>query len=248
MSLKGVKYGLYIATPVYGEEVNVGYMDSIVQLSKEFQKGGIASVRQHIMHTSLIVKARNDSLSNFMNETELDYFIFIDADISFNPLDVIKLMNHDKPLVAATYPKKHLNWAEIHNCFVTDMPDTSKELIEKTSEYTIYHKKKKKLEDGLLEVDRVGTGFMMIKRSLVEKLEKKYPELMYKENGKKGYGFFETMIKRKEHLSEDYAFCERVKSVKEKVYIDPSIEINHHGGNIKFYGNYQNHLTYGNKK
>ena len=56
------------------------------------------------------------------------------------------------------------------------------------------------------------------------------------------------MIKRKEHLSEDYAFCERVKSVKEKVYIDPSIEINHHGGNIKFYGNYQNHLTYGNKK
>ena len=223
MSLKGVKYGLYIATPVYGEEVNVSYMDSIVQLSKEFQKGGIASVRQHIMHTSLIVKARNDSLSNFMNETELDYFIFIDADISFNPLDVIKLMNHDKPLVAATYPKKHLNWAEIHNCFVTDMPDTSKELIEKTSEYTIYHKKKKKLE-------------------------KKYPELMYKENGKKGYGFFETMIKRKEHLSEDYAFCERVKSVKEKVYIDASIEIIHHGGNIKFYGNYQNHLTYGNKK
>ena len=60
MNLKGVKYGLYIATPIYSEEVKVGYMDSIIKLGTEFKKAGIPLIRQHIMHTSLITKARNE--------------------------------------------------------------------------------------------------------------------------------------------------------------------------------------------
>tara|TARA_B110000211_G_scaffold20968_1_gene21739 strand:+ start:90 stop:842 length:753 start_codon:yes stop_codon:yes gene_type:complete len=248
MNLKGVKYGLYIATPIYSEEVNIGYMDSIIKLGTTFSKAGIPLIRQHIMHTSLITKARNECLSNFMNNTDLEYFIFIDSDISFNAKDVIKLMNYDKPIVAGTYPKKVLNWMDIQNCFYNDTPEDTKELLKKTSQYTIYEKQDAIIKDGLLEVNRVGTGFMMIKRSLVLKLAKKYPELMYKENGKKGYGLFECAIINKEHLSEDYAFCERVKSIGEKVYIDPKLNLIHHGGNINFYGNFKDHLDYGNKK
>ena len=250
MNLKTQKYGLYIATPIYSEEVNVAYMDSMIMLSKELQKAGIPCIRQHILHTSLITKARNECISNFMNNTKLDYFLFIDADIGFNALDVIKLMNYDKLLVAGTYPKKTLSWEEIQKCLFNDTPESSKELIEKTSQYTIYEKEngKKCKDTGLLEVERVGTGFMMIKRDLIKKIAKKFPELIYKENGKKGYGVFESAIMNKEHLSEDYAFCERAKSVGEKVYIDPQIKLNHHGGNITFYGNYKNHLAYGNKK
>ena len=243
-TLKGVKYGLYIGTPVYSEEVKVAYMDSMVSLSREMQNAGIPVIRQHIMNTSLITKARNECLSNFMNNTSLDYFIFIDADISFDPLDVIKLMNYDLPFIAGTYPKKSLNWQEIQQCFVYDTPESSKELFEKTSQYTIYEKNRQKIKDNLLEVNRVGTGFMMFKRDLIKKLEKKYPELMYEENGNKGYGFFESEIKNKEHISEDYAFCERVKSVGEKIMIDTSINLIHHGGNVNFYGNYNNYKIF----
>ena len=248
--IKNQQFGLYIATPVYSEDVKVAYMDSILNLSKELQKAGIPSVRQHILHTSLITKARNECISNFMNNTKFDYFLFIDADISFNALDVIRLMNFDKPLVAGTYAKKHLRWEEIQRCLYNDVPESSKELLQKTSEYTIYDLKENKRckETNLLEVERVGTGFMMIKRDLIKKLAKKYKKLMYKENGKKGYGLFESDIINKEHLSEDYAFCERVKSIGEKVYIDPTINLIHHGGNINFYSNYQTHLKYGNKR
>ena len=65
---------------------------------------------------------------------------------------------------------------------------------------------------------------------------------MYKENRKEGYGLFESAIMNKEHLSEDYAFCERVKGVGEKILIDPAIELTHNGGNIKFYGKYSQTL------
>ena len=248
--LKNQKFGLYIATPIFNDEVKVSYMDSILNLSSELAKAGIPSIRQHIMNTSLITKARNECLSNWMNTTKLDYFLFIDADIGFNALDVIKLMNYDKPLVAGTYPKKHLDWQEIQNCLYNDVPESSKELFEKTSQYTIYDLKENKRcrETNLLEVERVGTGFMMIKRELIQKLAKKYKKLIYKENGKKGYGMFETMIKNKELISEDYSFCERVREIGEKVYVDTDIQLTHTGGNIKFYGNYQKYLDYANKK
>ena len=79
---------------------------------------------------------------------------------------------------------------------------------------------------------------MMIKRSLVKKLEKNYPELIYNENGKKGYAFFESGVIDKNHVSEDYSFCEKVRAIGEKVYIDPKINLTHNGGNMVFYGNY----------
>ena len=247
-TLKGVKYGLYIATPFYSEDVKVQYMESMISTHNTMNKAGIRIVNQFLYNTSLITKARNECISNFMNKTDLDYFLFIDSDISWDGNDIIKLMNYDKPLVCGTYPKKHLNWMEIQKAIMNNEVETSKNLIEKTSEYTIYEKEGAKLKDGLLEVNRVGTGFMMIKRDLIKKLAKKYKELMYDEKGEKGYGFFESSIMDGQHLSEDYSFCERVKSIGEKVYIDPSIELSHHGGNIRFYGNYNEHLKYGNKK
>jgi len=142
--LRTQQYGLYIATPIYNDEVKVAYMDSILNLSSELAKAGIPSIRQHIMNTSLISKARNECLSNWMNTTKLDYFLFIDADIGFNAMDVIKLMNYDKPLVAGTYPKKCLDWQEIQKCLYNDVPESSQELFEKTSEYTIYDLKENK--------------------------------------------------------------------------------------------------------
>ena len=98
---------------------------------------------------------------------------------------------------------------------------------------------------------------MMIKRTLLAKMEKHYPDLMYKmekkegginEKRKKGYGFFDSRLIDKEHISEDYSFCEYVKETKTKIYIDPKINLEHHGGNISFFGNYLKHIDYGNSK
>ena len=53
-----------------------------------------------------------------------------------------------------------------------------------------------------------------------------------------GYTFFDTMLLENNQIGEDYAFCERVKSIGEKVYIDPTINLIHHGGNINFYSTF----------
>ena len=249
MSTKEQKFGVYIGTPLYNSEVHLAYLDSIVSLSKKLQKANIPCLRQHVIHCSLITKARSMCISSFMNNTNLDYFLFIDADIGFKASDVIKLMNHDKLLIAGVYPRKQLMWNNIQECFYQRAPKSNVEIFEKTSDYAVNNKGKDMIiKDELLEVNRVGAGFMMIKRDLIKKLEKKYPELIYEEHGEKGYGFFESAVINKEHVSEDYAFCDKVKSIGEKIYVDPSIKLTHNGGNLTYYGDYKNHLKYINNK
>ena len=250
-----IKNGLCICTPFYSEDVKVQYMTSLVQTHAEFQRAGIPIMNIYLYNTSLITKARNTLVSKFMQETDFEYMIFIDSDIEWKPKDLIKLMNYDKQIIGATYPKKILDWQEIQKAIIRNKVDNPMDLIEKTSHYTIWDKKKNVLSNGLMEIERLGTGFMMIKRSLLEKMEKQYPNLMYEmeekgknEKRKKGYGFFDSRLINKEHISEDYSFCEYVKDTKTKIYIHPKIHLNHCGGNITFSGNYSKHIAYGNKR
>ena len=244
---KSKTYGVCIGTPFHGETVSVQYMESLMKTHLYFAKSGIPVMNIFLYNCSLITKARNDIISQFLNNTEFEYFIFIDSDISFEPEDILKLMNYDKELIGATYSKKALNWTEIQRAIHHGLADSVGELITKTSEYTVYdEKKEQKKSDKLLEVRRLGTGFMLIKRGLLLKMKKHFKNLIYKmdDNKSKGIAIFESEVKNGEHLSEDYAFCERVIEIGGKVLIDPNIRLGHHGGNLEFFGKYQNKLIY----
>lgn len=247
MVKKNRKYGICIGTPFYGETVNVQYMESLMKTHIYFAKAGIPVINIFLYNCSLITKARNDIISQFLNNTDLDYFIFIDSDMSFKPEDILKLMNYDKEVVGATYPKKSLNWTEIQRAINYNLAESVGELITKTSEYTVYDTNKlNKKPKKLMEVRRLGTGFMLIKRSLLLKMKKHFKKLIYKmeDSKSKGIAIFESEVKNGEHLSEDYAFCERVREVGVKILIDPKIHLGHHGGNLSFFGNYKNKLIY----
>ena len=244
---KSKTYGLCIGTPFYGESVNVQYMESLMKTHIAFAKAGIPIINIFLYNCSLITKARNDIISQFLNNTKFENFMFIDSDMSFEPQDILKLMNYDKQVDGATYSKKAINWKEIQRATHHGLAESVGELLTKTSEYTVYDEKiEGKKHDKLLEVRRLGTGFMLIKRPVLLKMKKHFKKLIYTmdDKKKKGIAIFESEVKNGEHLSEDYAFCERVKEVGEKVYIDPNITLGHHGGNLSFFGNYKNKLIY----
>jgi hypothetical protein len=244
---KDQKYGLCIGTPFTGEKVNVQYMESMIKTHNYFRKAGIPLLNIYLYNCSLITKARNDIISQFYNKSTLDYFIFIDSDMSWNPEDIVKLMNDDKEVIGATYPKKVINWREIQQCTRYGLADNVGEMLNKTSEYTVWIKNKPEgKKQKLIKVNRLGTGFMMIKRSVIKKLKRKFKDLIYlmDDQKSKGIAIFESQVKNGEHLSEDYAFCERVQEVGTDILINPSLEINHHGGNMTFNGNFKNKLKY----
>lgn len=245
-----------VATPCYGGVLSVYYFKSFLDLVKEFNNRGVDYILQMIANESLITRARNTIVSNFYrfkdDKGTLDYLLFIDSDIQFDADAVTRLIAHDKDVVVAPYPLKMINFNQVEYQSLS-----ARDLAMNTTEYVINLKfgsdeERQKgqihLREGLMEVVDGGTGFMLIKRSVIEKMIKHYPELAYKNDAHEvkldgttsfdtvntNYALFDTMIdtEDKRYLSEDYAFCRRWQEIGGRVWLDPFITLNHVGNHI----------------
>ena len=89
--MKNKKYGVMIATPCYGGQLTEAYLHGILSLSIEAQKKNIQIHLNTIGNESLITRARNTLVSQFLDNVDQDpnkftHLMFIDSDIGFNPL------------------------------------------------------------------------------------------------------------------------------------------------------------------
>lgn len=237
---------LFIATPMYGGNCMEPYFRSCIQLITFFNKHGISLAFGTIANESLIPRARN-VLVNYFLSSEFTHLLFIDGDIEFSVEDVLKLYAHNKDVIVGAYPKKGLNWQNVRNN-VLHKPDqqyTDREIAAMGSDYAINFKfidrdaRSIAIENGLIKLHDAGTGFMMIKRSTIERMIQAYPDLKYVNDvninnpklGDNYYSFFDTMIDPtdRRYLSEDYTFCRRWQDLGGDIYLDPTISLNHYG-------------------
>jgi hypothetical protein len=186
--------------------------------------------------------------------------MFIDADIEFQVEDVIKLIAHNKDVAVGAYPKKGVNWQRIRESVrLKDDAYTDQQIASFGSDYAINFKfinrdaKQIAIEQGLIRLHDGATGFMMIKREVIDKMITAYPELKYNndlntppELNPHFYAFFDTMIdpKDKRYLSEDYTFSRRWQDIGGEIWLDPSISLNHYGS-FNFQGNPQQIIQIG---
>ena len=236
---------LFIATPCYGGQVNVFFMESIINLVMECQKHRIICSFFKIPFESLIPRARNVCASAFIKST-CTHMIFIDSDIEFNALDVIQMINTDVDLIGGSYPTKGLN----SKLFEQNKNSSSsyKDIISKSVNYTSKQFKSKVTEKNKkkLECSYIATGFMLIKRNVFTRLIEINGETIkyindipaYKQYtvNDELYDFFQTKIIDKKYVSEDYGFCKLWDSIGGKIYTDLTIKLNHIG-NMTYYGN-----------
>ena len=222
---------IFLATPCFGGMVCQEFMQSVLCTLHTCMTKGIGLQVSLIGNESLITRGRNQLVSEFMS-TDSTHLMFVDSDIDFSPIEIMKLLEHDKDVTVGAYPLK----------------------MEPIN-YVINMSKTPKAEDSLLEVNDAGTGFMMIKRQAIEKMQKAYPELQYgtdldgdtyrkdladdDEKRKKLknnlYSLFDTSHDKENnnaYLSEDYTFCRRWQKIGGKVWLDPTIKLNHVGRKV----------------
>ena len=97
---------LFLSTPCYGGLCLEKYMRSIVRLQLLLIKEGIQLMLDTTENESLVHRARNVSIGRFMQKTDADFFMFIDADIEFDPTSVVRLVKSGHDVSVAVYPKK----------------------------------------------------------------------------------------------------------------------------------------------
>jgi hypothetical protein len=182
--------------------------------------------------------------------------LFIDSDIHYNPQDVIALLALDKDVIGGPYPKKAINWNNIAQAARQNPDMPANELEQLVGEYVfnVVHGTQKFTVNEPLEVMEIGTGFMMIKRDVFEKMKVEYPMIHYKPDhvGQANFdgtryihAFFDTVIDTKEsitgggsdrYLSEDYMFCQMWRKMKGQIHLCPWMKTQH-VGSYAFTGN-----------
>jgi hypothetical protein len=103
---------LFLSTPCYGGLCLEKYMSSIIKLQLLLIKEGIQLYLDTTENESLVHRARNVAVGRFMQKTDCEYFMFIDADIDFEAESVVRLIKSDHDLSVACYPKKVVMWEQ----------------------------------------------------------------------------------------------------------------------------------------
>lgn len=239
------KLRILIATPSYDAQVHTGYAISLVKTYAYFQKSSqVDIVHQFRLNDCSIPRARNHFAAYFLSDPTLTHLLFIDADINWAAEDVGKLINSNKPIIAATFPKKKYLWEKLRSKEMRELVMNDKlsasefqRLIKAgLVDYAINFGESREMKNNIIEVKHVATAFMLLERQVLEKMCSAYPERKidnFKELpshvAKYFYSFFEQENVDGEYLSSDYSFCRLWEKMGGKIYADLSITLLHHG-------------------
>lgn len=230
---------VFVATPCYGGLVTQTYMQSVIALMQHSAISGTRMTLAMLGNDALITRSRNTLLSTFLNDTDATHLMFIDADIGFEPDHIDRLLSADKPLVAGLYPLKALDWTRA-------TPTSSETAEESALHYVGDPGQGTSRDNGFARADYAGTGFMLIRRDVIEAMIEAYPSLRYNhihaypraKAVSQQYALFECLIEPDTgiYLSEDFAFCRRWREMGGEIWVDLMGKLTHTGSHI-FQGN-----------
>ena len=248
---------LFIASPQYGGQCFGLYMKACLDLQMLCLQYGVEVRFSFLFNESLITRARNYLSDQFLS-SGYTHMLFIDADVHFNPVDVLDLIVRDFDLSGMPYPKKSISWKNVALA-ARKHPDLDpNELANVVGDFVfnVASGTTKIQVNEPLEVLEIGTGMMLIKRCVFEKMMVVYPTMRFRPDfiGQENFDanryihiFFDTIVDTKDsptggstdrYLSEDYAFCQLFRKAGGKIFLCPWMRTQH-VGTYAFTGNMQ---------
>jgi len=181
------KRKLFVATPMYGGACAGMFCRSTNDLSALAVHYGVEVKYYYLFNESLITRARNYCVDEFLR-SDCTHLMFIDSDIGFNSNDVMTMLalmseESEYDILCGPYPKKCISWEKIKMAVDKGFADQDASVLEKFVGDYVFNPANGKNEIKIAEPAEVlesGTGFMMIKRSALEKMTTEYPHLMYR--------------------------------------------------------------------
>jgi hypothetical protein len=161
-------------------------------------------------------------------------------------LNLVRILDYNQDVVCGCIPQKRLFLENLLGLDLTNM--TLEEIQSKILSFNYNVSHINTMNNGFMQVDQAATGFMCIRRNVLEQMMEKYPEQQYIESDIPSlYTFFDCVIdESKKYLSEDFAFCEKWRAIGGKIWIDTTQPLTH-CGTFKFKGNLKHIINSDNK-
>ena len=240
-----------ILTPCYGGVSFIEYVTSLINTLNMFRSLGINIKIEFCRNDSLVSRARNNLVAKALNDPKVTHILFIDNDIIWEPVSVLKLLIADKAIIGGVYPLKNYFWNKLTEPNIVknwiDAKNSSmlKDII--SDEGIVQNKLLKynlnllpeglTIENNIGRVKHIATGFMMIKRDTLEKMFAAFPSTKYTddvsflrpEENRFAYALFDCGVEDDHYYSEDWMFCSRWSKMGGEIWVDISINLTHIG-------------------
>jgi hypothetical protein len=205
---------VHIMMPCYGGMLTESTFMSYIKWANLCRQLNIDWTMETMTNESLISRARNTLTAKFLLNKDSTHLMFIDADIGWEPWHLLVLLDRQKDVIGGLYPMKSLPVKWCVNGF-----DGAEEG-----------------PNGLQEVTKTGTGFLLIKRDVFEKMDK-HPAVKPFNNDigldpalnpyMKTY--FDTAVRENRYYSEDWTFCENWRDLGGQIWVDKRVLLKHTG-------------------
>jgi hypothetical protein len=242
-----------VGTPCFGGVVGQEFAMSLINLTAAAPVAGYDVKVIMLGNDALITRGRSAIVAKFLDNPATTHLLFIDADITFSPDQVTRMLRFDKDFVAGLYPAKILDWQQLAQRF----GHTGESLEEAGLSYVadICTGSDLKNDQGFATGNYAGTGFWLIKRAVFERMFTAHPELKYSalhafprptQPSNNLYALFDCLIEPGTgvYLSEDYAFCRRWRALGGEIWLDLQSRLTH-TGSYSFRGNAGPHYAAG---
>ena len=229
-----LKPSVFVGMPCY-DSVKGETVMSLLKLFDKFRSSAIKS-QFRMINSSLVTHGRNMVTCGFLH-SNYDYLLFVDADVSFEPEAILKMLITQKDVICTPYRLK---------------------LADLKIKYPVSFKKPEniKVEElgmvDVVEIEAGPAGLMLIHRKVFEKLMKKHsdykinipdPKLKEMNDEVMGvpteedpistylYNFWDTSfyLGSGAWKGEDLAFCDLVRGAGFQIYANIDSMTTHHG-------------------
>lgn len=233
------KKHIFVATPMYGGMCSGYFTNSLISMTNVMKQVGWDMSFSSMFNESLIQRGRNALAHQFL-KSPCTHLMFIDADIKFDAAQIPPMVDADVDIICGIYPKKEINWHGVEKAvkegvavdkLTTRTGSLVVNLVDYTGSVTVPENKPVEIWNG-------GTGFMLIKREVLEGMADKvssYVNDVTIMNGNIGDNriieYFACSIEPETQrlLSEDYHFCYMARKNGYKVWAAPWVRLGHLG-------------------
>lgn len=219
---------VHIAMPCYGGMLTESTFMSFIKWANTARQLGIDWTLETMVNESLISRARNTLTAKFLDMPEATHLFFVDADIGWEPWHLLVLLNRDVDVIGGLYPMKTMPIKWVVNGF------------EGAEEGP----------DGLQEVSKAGTGFLLMKKHVFEKMKVHPAVKQYKNDigldpkyDQHLKTYFDTAVRQNRYYSEDWTFCENWRDLGGRIWMDKRVLLRHSGSYVFCMENQQHLLN-----
>tara|TARA_Y100000114_G_scaffold156774_1_gene185200 strand:+ start:1133 stop:2041 length:909 start_codon:yes stop_codon:yes gene_type:complete len=234
---------IMVCTPVHSD-TSMHYTQSVLKFQQDCMQRQIL-VSFTLMKSSLVTQGRNLCVAEMLNHPDnYTHLLFIDSDIDFQSKTIFTMLEKDKDVISCVYPMKTFDWKKVWRRLnekegainnADDLMNAGYTFPVKVEDPSMIQ-----VSDGLAEVTHAPTGCMLIKRNVLERMIKQYPELEIFQptiiNGKEEkkdnmFNLFDTIHdpSTKRYFGEDFGFCQRWADMGGKIYVYVNDYITHVG-------------------